>query len=43
MVLTKKEFNISNMIYSNVVLMAQQLNRAVVIKRAGSIVKMVVE
>jgi len=35
--------NISNMIYSNVVLTAQQLNRAVVIKREGSIIKMVIE
>ena len=33
--------NISNMIYSNVVLTAQQ--RAVVIKREGSIIKMVIE
>ena len=35
--------DISNMGYSDVVLMAQQLNRAVAIKRSGSIIKMVIE
>ena len=35
--------DISNMRYSDVVLMGQQLNRAVAIKRAGSIIKMVIE
>ena len=35
--------DISNMGYSDVVLIAQQLNRAVVIKRAGGIIKMVIE
>ena len=35
--------DISNMRYNDVVLTAQQLKRAVAIKRAGSIVKMVSE
>jgi hypothetical protein len=35
--------DISNMRYNDVVLTAQQLNRAVVIKREGSIIKMVIE
>ena len=35
--------DITNIKYSDVVLMAQQLNRAVAIKRAGSIIKMVIE
>ena len=34
--------DISNMGYSDVVLIAQQLNRAVVIRRAGSTIKMVI-
>ena len=35
--------DISNMKYGDVALTAQQLNRAVVIKRAGGIIKMVIE
>ena len=35
--------DISNMRYNDVVLTAQQLNRAVAIKRAGSIIKLVIE
>ena len=35
--------DISNMGYSDVVLTAQQLNRAVAIKRTGSIIKMAIE
>jgi hypothetical protein len=35
--------DISNMEYTNVVLIAQQLNKAVAIKRTGSIIKMVIE
>jgi hypothetical protein len=35
--------DISNMGYSDVVLIAQQLKRAVAIKRVGSIIKLVVE
>jgi hypothetical protein len=34
--------DISNMEYSDVALIAQQLNKAVAIKRAGSIIKMVI-
>ena len=37
------ELDISNMRYNDVVLTAQQLKRAVAIKRVGSIVKMVSE
>ena len=35
--------DITNRVYSDVVLMAQQLNKAVAIKRTGSIIKMVIE
>jgi hypothetical protein len=39
----KMSIDISNMRYNDVVLTAQQLKRAVAIKRVGSIVKMVSE
>ena len=46
-ILKKRDENmsidISNMGYNDVVLMAQQLNRSVAIKRIGSITKLVVE
>ena len=35
--------DISNMKYGDVALTAQQLNRAVAIKRVGSIIKLVIE
>ena len=39
----KMSIDISNMRYNDVVLTAQQLKRAVAIKRAGSIIKMVIQ
>ena len=39
----KMSIDISNMRYNDVVLTAQQLKRAVAIKRVGSIIKLVIE